>query len=299
MERVLYVSDLDGTLLNDRAALSPFSRSTLQTLLAEGLPFTVASARSVVSIATMLDGLKLSLPVIEFNGAFLSDLATGRHEIVNSIEPGIVEAIYHLLPRFGCVPFISTFNGTEDCAYYAEIVNEGMRWQLNDRLAAGDRRWRRTDDLTRAFREQVVCLTIIGQQECLTELETAVLESHGDAVEAHLYENRYSRGWHWLTFHDRRATKDQAVRLLVERYGLAGSRLTVFGDHINDIKLFKVADCAVAVANAEEAVKRHATHVIGTNEEDSVVKYLLDDWARRQAPESFPDDACQNPRHHG
>jgi hypothetical protein len=68
-----YVSDLDGTLLRSNATLSSYSKKILQQLLHEGLHFTVASARSVFSMWPILDGLRLSLPVIEFNGAFISD----------------------------------------------------------------------------------------------------------------------------------------------------------------------------------------------------------------------------------
>lgn len=275
----LYVSDLDGTLLTNEATLSEFSASVLQELLDEGLPFTVASARSVVSMGMILKGLKLTLPVAEFNGAFLSDLETGRHEIINSIEPAIVEDVCHVLPQFGCVPFVSTFNGTEDCLYYNGIINAGMRWYLDDRLARNDRRLRRTADLGKAIRERVVCLTIIGNSEVLSELETAVKERHGSSVETHRFENQYSPGWHWLTVHDRRATKDQALRVLIETYGLAGAELVVFGDQNNDIKMFQIADRAVAVANATAELKCHATQVIGPNHEDSVVKYLRTDFA--------------------
>jgi Cof subfamily protein (haloacid dehalogenase superfamily) len=277
----VYVSDLDGTLLNDRAALSDFSRDTLARLVEQGLLFTVASARSVVSIRMMLPGLRLPLPVVEFNGAFLSDLETGRHEVVHSIAPAVVEAVYRLLPEFGCVPFVSTFNGEEDCVYYGDVINDGMRWYLNDRLEHRDPRWRRTDDLTRAFRDQVICLTLIGPAALLTGLTAAVQDRHAEQVELHYYENRYSPGWYWLTIHDRRATKDQAVRLLLERYGLVGRELVVFGDEINDLKLFRIADRAIAVANAVPALRRHATHHIGSNEEDSVARFLHAEWGSR------------------
>jgi hypothetical protein len=89
---MFYVSDLDGTLLANNASLSEFSRAHLAQLLREGLSFTVASARSVVAMQLMLQGLPIQLPVVEFNGAFLSDLATGRHEVINSIDPFIGDA---------------------------------------------------------------------------------------------------------------------------------------------------------------------------------------------------------------
>ncbi|MDZ8078126.1 MAG: HAD family hydrolase [Nostoc sp. DcaGUA01] len=279
----VYISDLDGTLLGNNAKLSSFSKKVLDDLLQQGLQFTVASARSIVSIQRMLKGLNLRLPVIEFNGAFISDLDSGRHEIINSISPDVVESIYKLILEFGCVPFVSSFNGTEDCAYYQDVINDGMRWYLNDRLKNKDRRWRAIEDLTHSFSDQVVCLTVIGHAQQLLELESAIIEIHGTSVETHLIENQYSPGWYWLTIHDYKATKDQAIKTLVENYGLKQSQIVVFGDQINDIKMFKIATHAIAVANANAELKRYATLVIGSNTEDSVVKYIFQDWSNRRA----------------
>jgi hydroxymethylpyrimidine pyrophosphatase-like HAD family hydrolase len=57
--------------------------------------------------------------------------------------------------------------------------------------------------------------------------------------------------------------------------GFKREQLTVFGDHINDIRMFELAGRAVAVENADERTKAAADEIIGTNDDDSVVKYLL------------------------
>ncbi|GAA6618262.1 HAD-IIB family hydrolase [Scytonema sp. NUACC26] len=279
--KTVYVSDLDGTLLGNNAILCSFSKKVLHKLLERGLQFTVASARSVVSMQVMLKGLNFRLPVIEFNGAFISDFDSGKHEIINSICPDVVESIYKVILEFGCVPFVSSFNGTEDCAYYKDVINDGMRWYLNDRLTNKDRRWRAIEDLTHSFRDRIVCLTVIGHAQQLLELQSAIIEKHGASVETHSIENQYSPGWYWLTIHDYKATKDQAIQTLVENYGLRESEIVVFGDQINDIKMFKIADRAIAVANADAELKRYATLVIGSNTEDSVVKYIHQDFCER------------------
>lgn len=278
--RTVYISDLDGTLLGKDAKLSDFSRGVLRDLLQEGLLFTVASARSVVSMRTMLEGVKLSLPVIEFNGAFISDLESGRHHVVHRIEPAVVGGVYRLIRCFHCVPIVSSFNGSEDCAYYSEVINAGMQWYLDDRMRVRDPRLRFIADLTHAFRDQIVCLTVIGQEEALSDLKRAIREGYGRSVETHLYENQYSSGWHWLTVHDFRATKDRAIRTLRETCGLTDCELVVFGDHDNDIKMFQMADRGIAVANATEKLRRHATQVIGPNDEDSVVKFIREEVTR-------------------
>jgi len=54
-------------------------------------------------------------------------------------------------------------------------------------------------------------------------------------------------------------------------------KLTVFGDNFNDIGMFELANISVAVANAQEGVKRRADIVLKhTNDEDGVAKYLAE-----------------------
>jgi Cof subfamily protein (haloacid dehalogenase superfamily) len=270
----LYVSDLDGTLLNARAQLSETTRQRLTRLLDAGIEFTVASARGVASMQSILRDLPLQLPVIGFNGAFLSDLATGQHEVVNAMAPEVADALHAMISNHGIPPLIATFSGREDRVYYAEPVNGGMQYWLDDRLANRDPRLRSLVDARRALGEQVVCLTGIGPETLMTEIAARIGEVFVDEIELHVFENGYSPGWHWLTVHDRRASKDQAVRELMRTRGLGDRELVAFGDQSNDLKLLEAADAGVAVANAIPELKARAQHVIGSNEEDSVVEFI-------------------------
>lgn len=272
----LYISDLDGTLLNSQAELSLTSKTLLKEMIGDGLAFTVASARSVSAIRQMFEGVVLRLPVIEFNGAFISDLQTGRHDVIHAIDAGIASELYHLMSESGCVPFISTFNGIEDCLYYPRAANDGMCWYYRDRKIKADPRLRKSDDLTGSLKEDVVCLTSIGEEERLNELASEINIKYGAQLELHLFENKYSPGWFWLTANDCRATKDQAIHTLRRTYGLCERELIVFGDQINDLKMFKIATVSVAVENAVAKLKKHATEVIGGNDQDSVAKYIYE-----------------------
>lgn len=139
----IYISDLDGTLLQNNATLSDFAVENLTRLLNEDLNFTIATARSVVSVQQILKYLPLKLPVIEFNGAFISDFETGRHLIINDISGDIKEEIFEHILQSNLTPFISSFNGTEDCLYYEQVENEGMEWYVNSRIRANDKRLRK------------------------------------------------------------------------------------------------------------------------------------------------------------
>lgn len=270
----LYISDLDGTLLRDDATLSGTSRSMLRSMIADGLSFSVASARSVVSMQDMLAGLDLDLPVIEFNGAFISDLHTGKHLVINALDPAVAEAIFSVMQRRGCTPFVSTFDGSKDRLYHNDADNDGEQWHINSRHQHNDHRISYTSDFAGPLAEDVVCLTTIGKNEALIELEAEISAEFDGLIELHRFHNPYSPGWFWLTVHDRRATKDQAAQTLMREFGLVDHELVVFGDEVNDVKLFQLAKHSIAVANAINEVKQHASQVIGSNNDDSVVKFI-------------------------
>ena len=46
----------------------------------------------------------------------------------------------------------------------------------------------------------------------------------------------------------------------------------MFGDRKNDLDMFRFADEAYAVQNADEELKAVATEIIGCNDEDGVAK---------------------------
>ena len=129
---IVYVSDLDGTLLRGNTTLSAFSRYTLNALLDGGLQFTVASARSVASMRPILEGLRLTLPVVEFNGAFITDLYTGEHAIVHSLPREDLDSVGAIDDRHGCVAFLSTFDSDQGSRHQESAGQDG-----SERLRAG------------------------------------------------------------------------------------------------------------------------------------------------------------------
>lgn len=71
-------------------------------------------------------------------------------------------------------------------------------------------------------------------------------------------------------------SKAEGIKRLREKTG--AERLVVFGDNLNDIPMMREADLAVAVANALPQTKAAADIVIGPNTDDSVVKFILEDY---------------------
>ena len=74
----LYVTDLDGTFLNSNSELSDNAKGKLNKLISEGLNFTISTLRSIESIRPIFSGVNLQLPIIELNGAFITEFDTNK-----------------------------------------------------------------------------------------------------------------------------------------------------------------------------------------------------------------------------
>jgi hydroxymethylpyrimidine pyrophosphatase-like HAD family hydrolase len=243
------------------------------------MPFTVASARSIHTIASILDGVTIRLPVIEFNGAFITDVRTRTSLVCHALDAGIAEAVMHWGLEIGVPPFVSTYTRAEQRLYApAALPNAGIAWYFENRVSAGDPRLRPCPDPFRTLAEPIVCLTLIGPNELLAPIEARIHASFPERANTLRYENRYSPGWYWLTVQSALATKDRALGEVADMCGVALARVTVFGDEVNDIPMFRTAGRGVAVENAIDALKKIASEIIGPHDRDSVVEYLGRVW---------------------
>ena len=230
--QTLYVSDLDGTLLRSDGSLSPYSVRTLNRLIGEGMPFTVASARGCGPIRNALGDLRLRLPVIATNGAYVSDLADRPAPRRARAAAGASRTICgRCSTDDGYSPFVFTTDGSADRFYYTaeSLRNDGMRRFHWKREIRQDPRLRRLDDLRQGLDDQVVQFILIDSLPRIQDLEREVRRRHGDAVQIHTHEH-YDAVWYHLTVQDARATKDQGVAALKRLLDLAGCRLVAFGD---------------------------------------------------------------------
>ena len=60
-------------------------------------------------------------------------------------------------------------------------------------------------------------------------------------------------------------------------------RVEVFGDQVNDINMFRMADEAYAVAGATPELAAHAIAVIGANHDDAVARWIEAGWRRQSS----------------
>ena len=268
---VLYVTDLDGTLLDGHRQVGHTTVEVLNSLIADGLWFTVATARAPQSALPLLAGLNLRLPLIFMNGALIIDPVDGRTIRRNVLGAAVARRVVDGYLTAGLRPFVFTSDtGGRAHIYYPGTGNACERHFVDRRLAAGDERFRLVTDFAPAFDEAVLTVKASGTT---AELDaTAAALSNDPDTFAHFGPDIYSPGYAWLEVCHPRANKGDAVRFVRDHVG--ARRLVCFGDNTNDLQMFAAADECYAVANAHPAATTAATGRIGSNVEHGVALHL-------------------------
>ncbi len=266
----LFVSDLDGTLLNSHQELSHKTLTVINNLIKDGLNFSIATARSVDSAAYIIEALDLRLPIIVHNGVFIYHPVSRENIVSWLMDAEDACQVLELYKEYGISPFVYTITDKgEKKAYYKEITHPGEELYLNDRLKRGDKRFFRVDDLRACPEEKIIAILSIGEGRVLDPLSREVREKF--SLNVHHAVDLYSQAT-WLEINHKNANKKEAVKKLKEL--LQAEKVICFGDHLNDIPMFQIADEKYAVSNAQDALKEMATGIIESNDEDGVALYL-------------------------
>lgn len=273
----VYVCDLDGTLLRSDGALSDFARQGLNRLLGEGILLTVASSRSTPAMRALLAGVEFRLPVIEFNGAFVSELQSGRHLVKNVLPPHVACGVVEEILATGTDPVVSTWDGARDRVHFGSRANDGTSWYVEEKRAYDDPRLALCDDLLAvARREEVASVVGFVRDEEAAVLTERVRDLVDGVAAVYCAQNYYCPGWTEVQVQSLTAEKGMAVPAMLEAGGVAGAEVVACGDHLNDLGLFAIAARSIAPANAHPVALESATEIVGSNDDDGVVRYLLD-----------------------
>ncbi|MGI5959110.1 MAG: HAD family hydrolase [Massiliimalia sp.] len=268
VQRILYVSDLDGTLLNSQTRLSEFTCKTINALVEQGMLFTYATARSLTSALPVTKGLSPNIPVIGYNGVFLFD-PSGEVLHSEQFSQPQIDFLKQCLGQYSVAPLVySIQDGKERVSWIQGTENEGIRYYLKERQ--GDPRFCPLTDAERLYAGQVFYITCIGNQAQLFPVYER-LKEHAEyrcTFQQELYRPEY-----WCEIMPPKGTKAHGILHLKERWNC--DKVVCFGDAINDIPMFEIADECYAVSNGVNELKTIATGVIGANDEDGVAKWLL------------------------
>lgn len=267
MSKILYVSDLDGTILNSEKIVSDFTAKTVNGLIEQGIIFTYATARSNVTANIVANKINPKIPVILQNGTFIYDNASGEMLYSHCFEKSDVDEIIKSILNIEVNPLVfSVIDGRQKFSYLADkIYNEIAEFLDDHKNDERDNPVYKKEDLYAGAPFYFTCIE-------KTEKLAPLYEKFKNQFSCVYGKDIYS-GYYWLEIMPKNTNKANAILKLKELLGC--DKIISFGDGINDIDMFKISDECYAPENADEALKPYATAIIESNNDDGVAKWLL------------------------
>ena len=244
---------------------SDYTNQVINTLVDKGMLFSYATARSLITAKKVTMGIQAKIPLIVYNGAFVIDNVTEEILIANYFDDTVFTLLDDLFNN-NIYPIVYSYiKGSEKFSFVPELCTKGMNKFIESRN--GDVRTNAVSSLAELKLGNVFYITCIDDSEKLKPLYNKYKDTYHCVFQTDIYTKDK-----WLEIMPIEASKSNAIKQLQTMLGC--EKLIAFGDGINDIDMFQIADESYAVANAHEELKKHATAVISSNDEDGVAKWL-------------------------
>lgn len=268
----LFVSDLDGTLLNSNAKVSDNTKKILNDLIgSKGLKFTVATARTPATAVPILEGIDINMPAVMMNGVLLYNLKEKKYLDIKSIDKTVVKKICGIFKEAKKDYFAYGIKDNKLVVYYRNM-NRYEEKYYEERCGRPLKTFIHVEDYdTDMVGAEIINFVVLDTYDNLKGIEEKLQKI--EEVTVNLYEDLYGDGNFFMDVYNSNASKANAIKSISERY-LDGEKIIAFGDNINDIPMFEEADECYAVENAADRLKKIATGIIGNHNDDAVAQYL-------------------------
>lgn len=267
----LFVTDMDGTLLNEHSKVSPVSAKIISDLSRQGALITVATARTPATVEPLLEDTYTSLPAIVMTGAAMWDRNNRSYVNTHPFDGDADHQLLAVMRSEGIEPFVYTFFDGDPLLHVfrnSPLSDNDIRF-MDERSVSGLKEFH----IDRPMPEggHTMLLFAMGPRERIFAAADKIRALRICSVSA--FTDIFGEDTGILELFAPGVSKASAVQALKSQTG--ADRLIVYGDNLNDLPMMAVADESVAVANALPEVKAAATRVIGPNTADAVVRDIM------------------------
>lgn len=270
----LYITDLDGTLLGPDSRVSGESARIITDLSRRGALVTVATARTPATVEPLLHDTLTTIPAIVLTGASMWDRSRRVYLDPMTLAAGSARQLEATFLSHGINPFVYNLHpdGTMQVLHSPEMTSDESHF-YDERKALELKKFifrdgphcppGETDDTSAST---VILILGIGDTPAVNRLADTLRLDPQLSVSA--YPDIFTPERSYIEVFRSGISKAAAVLRLKKMVGV--DRLVVYGDHLNDLPMFAVADESVAIANALPEVRAAATRTISPNTLPSV-----------------------------
>ena len=266
----LFVSDLDGTLLNKNAEVSDVTKDIINREIEKGLHFTISTARTPTTALKIVEDLNLKLPVMMMNGVLIYDMEKKTYLQKEAMDETTIMVLLGLIKTKGLSCFLYGLEENQFVAYYDSVDSTSLNYFRNERIMKFDKKFAEVEDLSLVAGKDIIYCMLRESKERLEGLYRELSVVKG--VKTEFYSDIYSDEYYMLEIYSDRASKKEALSYL-RRMGQYDS-IVGFGDNLNDMALVDACDYFYAVSNAHPEIQNMADAVIPSNVENGVAQFI-------------------------
>jgi Cof subfamily protein (haloacid dehalogenase superfamily) len=253
----LVVSDVDGTLLTKDKTLTDGAKGAVRRLHEAGIGFTITSSRPIIGMQFLIEPLAITQPVGAFNGSCIVDPHLNPIEL-HLIPPSTVQRSIEIFDEFGVDIWLFTIDRWLTRRPDGEYVPHEKRAIRADPTIVADF----APYLSSACKIVGSSSDAALLQRCEIAMQQA-LGAQATAVRSQSY---------YLDVTPPGCDKGTFVQTMAKRLGISTNAVATIGDMQNDLAMFRVSGMSIAMGNATDDVKKLATHVTASNEDEGFAK---------------------------
>jgi Cof subfamily protein (haloacid dehalogenase superfamily) len=264
MNRIaLVVSDVDGTLVTHDKRLTDGAKRAVQRLHDAGIGFTITSSRPPVGMRFLIEPLGITLPVGPFNGSSI-------------VDPRLKPIEQHLIPAAAARRSIEVLNefGVDVWLFTNEqwIIRRDDGKYVPHELNTIKFDPTFADDFSPFMASACKIVGASADPALLERCEIAMQKALGAQASAVRSQTYY------LDITPPGQDKGTFVEAMAKWLSISTEAIATIGDMQNDLAMFKKSGLSIAMGNATDDVKKQASHVTASNEEEGfagAIEFIL------------------------
>ena len=263
MKYKLIVLDLDGTLTNSKKEITSRNKETLIRVQEQGVRLVLASGRPTYGIVPLANELRMDEfggMILSYNGGEIINWETQEMVYENVLPDETVPILYECVRAHHLT--ILTYDG-------AEIVTENSQDPYVQKEAFLNKMAvRETNDFLTDITLPVAKCLIVGDPDKLIPLESEL------CIRLQGIINVFRSEPYFLELVPQGIDKALSLSVLLDEIDVKREEVIAIGDGYNDLSMIKFAGLGIAMANAQEPVKKAADYITLSNEEDGVAEAI-------------------------
>lgn len=258
MQNYLFVTDLDGTLLNKNQNISSENKAAIKEFQTKGGLFTIATGRMEKAVEEFVKELHIDIPLILYNGAKVVCPLSGKILMEKYLDTPI-EVLMQVNE------FVNKGIGVlfyQDMEVYTIFKNKFiLEYEEKEKV--------KVQIKNDVFLYPITKILLIGESDQLKDVEY-IIKNKEVPVNLVYSEPTY------LEILPVGTSKGEALRFLKHYLNKPSIYTICIGDNLNDLSMLSEADKGIAVENAHPNLKQLADEVTVNNENHSVATVLND-----------------------